>query len=472
MAAALLELPTELIVFIFCHLSLRDLKSCKQLCRRLRTLIEQSQLLQCHLRTMLSGVEDLFLPGVCSADFLKGLERWEAAWQRFDIGEHFARCRYNNVMWSVDHIVQNGYVAAMRLGDSGWHSAPGWSYADISRISSEASKGSKEFNWTDIQFDMNYTPKGFVLDVNQDLVAVASYRGDAFGRFQLHFLRFTTGERHPLASDVSYDLEMNCKYPTECEMGMEIMDQHLIIVVTYKPWHLPRRRQRVYIVNWKSGQLRCLRRARNGTYFPVVTFMSNSLVVLARQRDFALEICRITGGTETSPGRSLQTVCILKLPTPHPKARLQFKMCSRTPPNQSSPSSILNSSRLPFRSSPADTILGFDIDVRRYGKPSADLRRLSFWTHPSTLCSLAAEADKHTRATQTEKTHRGARGLASRLFGRVKHAFAGPPVLQWQEWGPESTRWRESLLSLRDRHALSGTRCAIVEQDNLALHLI
>jgi hypothetical protein len=167
-----LDLPTEVLILIVSHLPLRGVVACKQLCHRLRSLIEDSQLLQYHFRTMCSGVEDLFLPGISSHEFLKSLERWELAWQKFEIGERFARHRYQNVLWTVEHIVQNGHIVAMRLVDSSWHTAPGWSYADISRILRRGGESRQELSWTDIQLDTAISPKGYVLDVNQDLVAM------------------------------------------------------------------------------------------------------------------------------------------------------------------------------------------------------------------------------------------------------------------------------------------------------------
>ena len=167
-----LDLPTEVIILIVYQLPLREFVACKRLCRRLHYLIEDSQLLQYHFRAMCSGVEDLFLPGVSSHEFLKCLGNWELAWQNFDIGVRFARHKYQNILWTVEHIVQNGHVVAMRLVDSSWHTAPGWSYADISRVLQRGSETPQALSWTDIQLDTSISPKGYVLDVSQDLVAM------------------------------------------------------------------------------------------------------------------------------------------------------------------------------------------------------------------------------------------------------------------------------------------------------------
>jgi hypothetical protein len=85
------------------------------------------------------------------------------------------------------------------------------------------------------------------------------------------------------------------------------------------------------------------------------------VIVLARKHDFALEVCNITEGKDNSLF-TLRTVCVLKLPSINPRARVRLQLRNRTP-LAVNPSELpaLQSSRLPFKSSPADAILGFDI---------------------------------------------------------------------------------------------------------------
>ena len=124
---------------------------------------------------MSSGVEDLFVPGICSSELLESLEKWEVAWRNVDIGERFARHRYHNILWTVEYVVQGGHVAAMRMGDSDWHAPPGWSYIDISHVLLDGDEGplDSDLGWTNIQLGNAIIPKGYVLDVSQDLVVVA-----------------------------------------------------------------------------------------------------------------------------------------------------------------------------------------------------------------------------------------------------------------------------------------------------------
>ena len=170
-----------------------------------------------------------------------------------------------------------------------------------------------------------------------------------------------------------------------------------------------------------------------------------------------MEVCHITEEKDNSLV-TLRTTCILKLPSIHPRARVRLQLRNRTP-LASNPSTLpaLQSSRLPFRSSPADAILGFDIHVRR---PGHEDRKFSFWVHHSVFRKYAAPPPRNSRTIM---------GFVSRLVRRADQTFASAPVLQWHEWGPNSTRWRECNDDIRDRQSLAGTRCAVVQQGSLLL---
>ena len=201
----------------------------------------------------------------------------------------------------------------------------------------------------------------------------------------------------------------------------------------------------------------------------MIAFLSKNLIVLARKRDFALEICKIPEGEDNSTF-TLQTLCILRLPPIHSGTRVRFHIRNKTPLTDDSLTPALHSYRLPFRSSPPDAILGFEINVRRYARPGSEARRLAFWVHHSTLRKYAMEAAmKPSRVLHTPKSLRDVRVFASRLINRIGHTFTSPTVHQWQEWGPQSTRWYECSDDLRDRQTLAGSRCAIVQQGSLTL---
>ena len=159
---------------------------------------------------------------------------------------------------------------------------------------------------------------------------------------------------------------------------------------------------------------------------------------------------------------------MLKLPSITPRTRVRLQLRNRTP-LAANPSTLpaLQSSRLPFKSSSADAILGFDIQVRR---PGPDDRRFSFWVHHSVFRKYAAEGMRSLcRATPPAKDSRTVKGFVSRLAKRMDHAFTRAPVRQWDEWGPSSTRWSECNGEIRNQHTLAGTRCAVAQHGSLLL---
>lgn len=200
----------------------------------------------------------------------------------------------------------------------------------------------------------------------------------------------------------------------------------------------------------------------------MIAFVSKDLIVLARKRDFSLEVCEIIEG-DKNPTFNLRTLCLLKLPSLHPKTRVRFHTRNRIPFASHFSTTALNSNRLPFRSSPADAVLGFEISLRRRTKLGAELRRLAFWVHHSALRKYAAENARPSRVIATAGSPHGMRRLVSRLVDRISYALTMPPVLHWPEWGPQSTRWRECSDDLRDRPTLAGMRCAVVHQESLTL---
>ena len=77
---------------------------------------------------------------------------------------------------------------------------------------------------------------------------------------RIQFLRFTTGESHDLASNWTFELDLKCKSPSDCELGMEVMGSCLVMIVTQKTRaRLPGRHQRIYVVDWTRGYTHCVR---------------------------------------------------------------------------------------------------------------------------------------------------------------------------------------------------------------------
>jgi hypothetical protein len=134
---------------------------------------------------------------------------------------------------------------------------------------------------------------------------------------EIQFLRVSTGQPHDLARGVTYGLELNCKSPSDCEIAIEAMGPYLVVIVTYKArLRFLGRHQRISFVEWTECRIRCV------SLHPVSP-KRIYLVVLAHKRDFSLEICEIR--IDDNSTLTLQTVCILKLPSHRDQVLVDIK---------------------------------------------------------------------------------------------------------------------------------------------------
>jgi hypothetical protein len=257
---------------------------------------------------------------------------------------------------------------------------------------------------------------------------------------------------------------------------MEIMGDNIAVLITHGS--LLRRYQTLYLVNWVQGRVQCVshalrtgtmhpldrlsqrRRTRVGTYFPAVTSISEDILVLARKRDWALELCKITSD-DTQSTFSFWTLCMLQLPPVHPKTRTDLTSFNRAP--SGSPNSFVTprSTALPFRSSPSDSVLAFAVTVSRRGKDFAEFRRLFFYVLPSTLRSLVAVI-----VGRAEEKGPKVRNTSSNwMRWRAGRAHPPPPpiIVPWVDWGTRTTRWVIPSVDF-PRQTLSGMRCAFVDR--------
>jgi hypothetical protein len=83
----LFSLSNELLIEIISTLCPVDIYACQCTCRRLNSVIINSQLIQYIKRTALNGVFDSLGPGLSLPDRLDVLERWETAWMEMDLRE-------------------------------------------------------------------------------------------------------------------------------------------------------------------------------------------------------------------------------------------------------------------------------------------------------------------------------------------------------------------------------------------------
>ncbi|KAI0269076.1 hypothetical protein BGY98DRAFT_1015665 [Russula aff. rugulosa BPL654] len=160
------------------------------------------------------------------------------------------------------------------------------------------------------------------------------------------------------------------------------MGPYLILIVSYKS-RLGLARRIYFAEGQKVGKF--------GTAL-VIAFVSKHLIVLAREHN-----------RRRRRNFTLRTACILKLRSLHPSTRVWFHTHNRTPFASNFSTPALHSNRLPFRSSPADAILGFEISLRRH-------RRRNYEAFPHPAQAWAEEsAARHARvgisAGQSDQRH-------------------------------------------------------------------
>jgi hypothetical protein len=351
-------------------------------------------------------------------------------------------------------LLRSGYLIEMRHGES-----PGLSYLDMSSqgiingVSSPLS-----WTWTDVQLAANVSIGGWALDLDQNLVAVSLLsRSTRKRRLEIRLLHFLTGTHHHSASLPGIQLNFEGKYDKYFGTHMEIMGDNIAVLITHGS--LLRRYQTLYLLNWVQGRVQYRRRIRVGTYFPVLASISDDILVLARKRDWALELCKITRDDNHNTS-TLWTLCILQLPPVHPKTRTELTNCNRAPSGSPHSFATPSSSALPFRSSPSDSVLAFVVSVSRRDKYFSEFRRLFFYVLPNTLRSLVAVIVG--RASEKRDGEFKARNAVSNWLHRRSSRAPPPIIVPWADWGPRTTRWVSP--SAAYRQTLSGMRCAFVDR--------
>ncbi|KAI0265815.1 hypothetical protein BC834DRAFT_154204 [Gloeopeniophorella convolvens] len=331
-------------------------------------------------------------------------------------------------------LIQGDFLVDVR-SDKSWPGQPGWSYFDMSKQPGGA--------WIHVDLESDVCIAGWALDVSQDLIAVALTGYNERNPLKTRFLHFTSGMRYSI-STCTPELELVGKCESKFSVQMELVRTRLFVLVAHGS--IPRRRESLYLVDRTQGRVNCVRHASRGTYFPVLTFISEDTLVLGQKRDWALEVCQVTAGKHHGT-HTLQTLCILKLPSYLRSIRADLAMSRKEGYSQPTARSTL-----PFRSNPHDAVLSFKVELKRKDKTTVP-RDLTchFFILPKMLRKLA-----------------GVGGPATSMDPRLLRSAA--PNVAWKDWGPDATRWLR--LSHSRVLSLGGTRCAYVGEDDGTLHVL
>lgn len=297
-------------------------------------------------------------------------------------------------------------------------------------------------------------------------------------------MHFTKGTRHKSATIPAIQLEFEGKYDKSFGTHIEIMGDYLVVLLAHGfPFH---GYQTLYLVDWVHGNVICVstvpltrlaplthfslalqhRRVSRNTFFPVLASISGNTLVLGRKRDWALELCRFT---KEGDAWTFCTLCMLNLPALHPNTQTSLACLKRTSSATARTSTFRRLSKYPFRSSPSDSVLSFDVVIKPSGKNSLQSRWF-FYVIPSTLRALVRAATAHP----PEETDRNGNFVSSWLRRHAHHTPLRVPIgVPWGDWGPKMTRWINAS-SFRSYPVVSGMRCmiSVMVQGKLRLHTL
>ena len=174
----ILDLPIELLIVIFSSLPARSILACRDSCRRLRKVIENSKLLMGQIWNTEHGIQELLPLGLSPPDFRTSAEQWEINWFNLRVGDEVAtRSMYRPSHGSpgrellcptkYNFLMRSGYLIQMHQKEN-----PGWSHMHLSPLR-ELRGFVQDPVWTDVRLGNHLTMEGWALDLDQDLVAAS-----------------------------------------------------------------------------------------------------------------------------------------------------------------------------------------------------------------------------------------------------------------------------------------------------------
>jgi len=176
----LFDLPDELLIIILSSLPTSSILACKVSCRRLRAVIEGSEVFQWRMWSTKHGIQELLPSGLSLPDFFAKAQQWENDWFRFGVGNEVAErsmyrpfqgsrgCGWPELCSNKCHfLLRSGYLIQMRRKEN-----PGWSHMQLSPLR-ELRGFISDPVWTDVRLGDHLTMEGWALDLDQDLVAAS-----------------------------------------------------------------------------------------------------------------------------------------------------------------------------------------------------------------------------------------------------------------------------------------------------------
>jgi hypothetical protein len=262
----LLDLPDEVLLSMAINLSLPDLLSFIQSCRRFSVMISQSPLMQYLIRVMRNGLYDPLITDTSIPQRVEELEIWERAWIELSLRDPSHRYRLSTI--GLDdpkrYRVQNGILIDSRL--NGLRLSGSYSYLDFSHLLSQSSVVSR-INIPNLGGDSHVQSWTYVPE--SDLIAIifqsvpaflsggamvtASDRADRRRgppKFQFH--QFSTGNKHPSAANYSLEFDQILNARTTC---VDCCGENMVAVILDGENMGGRRDDYVFLIEWKIGRI-------------------------------------------------------------------------------------------------------------------------------------------------------------------------------------------------------------------------
>lgn len=175
MCLLLQKLCVELLCEIVSCLPLRDIRACRQTCKRLSGLIEGSPLLQYMISRANSCVVDV--PSLVAPvdSRLDALRRWERAWERLSVHTLVRDLRGPGDEVVPHYAICDGFLIGLSKSRT-----PGYYYRPIcapppSSSSSSSSPRPEDDGWTRVDFPSRGSLLAVIFAMEHDMTVVVSY---------------------------------------------------------------------------------------------------------------------------------------------------------------------------------------------------------------------------------------------------------------------------------------------------------
>ncbi len=169
MCLLLQKLCVELLFEIVSCLPPRDMRACRQTCKRLSGLIEGSPLLQYMISRANSCVVDVPSLAAPVDSRLDALRRWERAWERLSV-----HTLVRDLRGPGDEVTHYAICDGFLIGIDKSRT-PGYYYRPICAPLSSSRSQDDERGWTRVDFPSRGSLLAVIFAMEHDMTAVVSY---------------------------------------------------------------------------------------------------------------------------------------------------------------------------------------------------------------------------------------------------------------------------------------------------------